>query len=943
MFENLFGTTIPVKKQATGMFANLFSTPTSTHTLTPTSPTPTKIMPAFLGGGEFNATPNTLTTSTRGYPMQSETDQWREHIIPVSLGGTSSGDNVKLYGEEKGKEKTAYENEQIRLYKAGKIDLPEARANVLNKYRELTGLSPTPKEQTTKGQLLPAIKELPSTIGGFFKNLFSPVVDKAKNIFTSKDKQAFQIGENMTPEQQQIAKQTVTKVPEFQFGKALISTPFGSKEAPTEKAIQAQMAYVQKQHPEYTPDQQRAKAAQLASSLGVAEMQAIGMTEPMKEAGGVLAKNLLPKAAVRIEESLPKIETKLGTEKKLISEAEQAIESKLVKTEDLLPAEKSMKALDDGKSLNLKTETPATKLKSIESELSASKPALVDNTGNALDTSYSKVIRDMATPIEKKITVLDYLRTPDKVLVKIGMENEAKVLRTQYEKYIKELPQEIEKVTNWAKQTTPSENVEIFKFLDGQKVELSEKTQKIANEIKSYLKEWANKLKLPEEHRISNYITHIFDEELIQKEFPDELARIIQDKVAGSVYDPFTLKRLGVKGYVEDTWQALDAYVKRGVRKYNLDPALEKIKKASKNLEVSQFNYVKSFIDRVNMRPTEIDILIDNFIKSSPIGYKLGQRPVAKLSKAGRQMIFRGGLGLNISSALRNLSQGANTFAKLGTRWTTSGYIDMVKHWNGKELEDVGVLADNFIEDRVLSSSKKFLEKLDKGLFYLFDRAEKINRGAAYYGAKNKALAAGKTLSEAIESGKKMVRDTQFVFGKIDTPVALQSDLVKVVTQFQTFTIKQIEFLTEMAKNKEFAGLIRYIGSTLLFIGAIGKSFGMSPKDMIPTYRFGSPPALKPILETGKALLNTPDKYGKTRDMGEKTSDIFKSLVPFVPAGGQIKKTIGGLNTYSQGGQKNVKGKYQYEVSKNKKNLLKSAVFGKYATPEAIEYYSKFR
>ena len=61
-----------------------------------------------------------------------------------------------------------------------------------------------------------------------------------------------------------------------------------------------------------------------------------------------------------------------------------------------------------------------------------------------------------------------------------------------------------------------------------------------------------------------------------------------------------------------------------------------------------------------------------------------------------------------------------------------------------------------------------------------------------------------------MEFGREIVRKTQFSFGSIDTPVGLQSDIAKTLTQFQSFTIKQGEFLTEMAMDKNFVGLIRY-------------------------------------------------------------------------------------------------------------------------------------
>lgn len=594
-------------------------------------------------------------------------------------------------------------------------------------------------------------------------------------------------------------------------------------------------------------------------------------------------------------------------------------------------------------------DTAPSTAKKVSKELEQKVQAVSDKVGE--DVSLEKTIAKSATNVKDKVNLLDQIRTPEHVMKKIGMKKEMDLIRTQFDKYIKELPEEVMTVRKWSEKTTPLENQNIFDYLDGQKIELSKKEQGIANQVKLYLKEWADKLNLPQDNRISNYITHIFDKDFIGKEFPEEMAKIIDDKVAGSVYDPFTLKRLGAKGYKRDTWLALEAYVKRATRKYNMDPALEQVKLASKNLELSQFKYVKNYIDRINLRPTEIDTMMDNTIKSI-IGYKLGQRPVAALSRSARGIIYRGALGLNVSSALKNLSQGANTYAKLGEKYTIIGYSKLLKNWSSKELEQVGVLADSFIQDKNLSVYKKTLEKIDKVLFYLFEKAEKINRGAAYYGAKSKYISehttklgkmsavVEKNLEEnAIKYAKKIVRETQFSFGAIDTPPILQSDIGKTLGQFQSFTLKQGEFLAGMAKNKEYAGLVRYIVASLLFVYTIGKSFGMSPKDLIPMFRIGTPPTLALPVTTAKAIAGAPNKYGQPTGI----SDITQAAVPIIPAGVQLKKSYEGINAVLKGKSETTGGKVRFNVPQTPFSFIQGGLFGQYASPKAQKFFDSGR
>lgn len=1060
-----------------------------------------------IGGGEFTQPGFELATTTRGYPMSGVQDQWREHIIPVALGGTSSGDNVKLYGKQQGEEKTKFENEQIRLYKQGKVSLQEARANILSKYRQLIGTEPTVEE--TK------------QIGGTGK--IGSAIDKLYSFFTKKKDSGFRPFTESEKLQEQQLKQSLsepikktgelTTKPAVDFVAAIASKPQTASQILRGNVFTSLLTSLREEpkNISYIPKTETGKLllGEEVKGLGQSEIinqlsQAIesrtdipsSITSRLAQAGALpilglfadpgvssfgkkVTKNILEKGLQELGEKemsrlmkkggIEEIEKALKMQTPKVSEAvEKIIDENIVEPQDFLAWQKAeadkiraesvpfyndfetennfqtfKNLLSDKRFSNpkvkeallskdaqsfkaelekrgvmtkveadnllysqekgdnsvfdefvarIRDENPAllsskkiatelgqikvvpkltkiqTKvkqpsvqatepLKSTAQELTATqRQALLrleteqptaqqlPGIGHILqkETSYKNLVNKLPTTIEEKVTLLDYLRTPDRVLNKIGLGNEMKLLRTQYEKYISELLVEISRITEWAKRVGKDDNIKIFKYLDGQDVKIDGETLKVANEIKAYLSDWADKLKLPKENRITNYITHIFDDSLIKKEFPEELARIISNKMPGSVYDPFTLQRLGALGYVEDTWRALDAYVKRGVRKYNIDPALEKIKLSSKKLEKSQYDYVKSYINKINMRPSDVDNLLDNLLKQVPfIGYKLGQRPTAKLSRIGRQQVYRGALGLNISSALRNLSQGANTYAKLGERYTAQGYIDMIKNWNSAELEKAGILLDNIAGDRQLSSIKSIMEKADKGLFYLFETVEKINRGAAYYGAKAKALKDGKTLDEAIEAGKKMVRDTQFTFGSIDTPVALQNDIVKLFSQFQTFTVKQTEFLGEMLAKKELAGLARYIGASLLFIYTIGQAFGMKPKDMVPSFRFGSPPALAPVTKTAGAILDTPNKYGQQRDVTEKTRDVLATGIPFIPAGVQAKKTLQGLGVYAKGKKTDKIGKTMFKIKKNIPNLIRSAAFGQYATPEAKKYLNK--
>lgn len=561
------------------------------------------------------------------------------------------------------------------------------------------------------------------------------------------------------------------------------------------------------------------------------------------------------------------------------------------------------------------------------------KAPIIDQVPLEEQKSLENIVAGAGYDVKKKVTILDYLKTPEYVLEKIGLGKEAHQLRVGYEGYRRDLKTEIGRISNWQKQVPdPSSSIDIFKYLDGDKnTVLSPQELKVAGEIQLYLKGWASKLGLPPDRQISHYITHIFDRELIQKEFDPELAKLIQDRTPGSVYDPFLEKRLGAMGFKQNVWEALDAYVKRGTRKFNMDPALKSIADKSVYLSPENENYVRRYTQRINMRPSEIDNLVDNLIKQSPIGYKFGQRPTNILTQKFRQMIYRSTLGLNVGAALRNLTQGVNTYAKLGEGYTLKGYFDLVRNGT-KELFDNGLLEDNVIQDRKFNAIKSFWQKTDEGLFKFFDTVEKINRGSAYYGAKAKGLAKGLTEAQAVEFAKRIVRETQFQFGVIDSPVALSSDIAKIFSQLHTYTIKQTEFLGGMFKKREFGGLFRYAAGSLALVVSLGRLFGMKPTDMIPSFRLDSP-----ITQLGTAPLGLFSPDPKVRESSMKK--MQKSFPLLIPAGIQMKKTLEGLRTASRGFDTNASGNVTYTVPSTIGNKVKGALFGEQGLSGNQNYY----
>lgn len=560
---------------------------------------------------------------------------------------------------------------------------------------------------------------------------------------------------------------------------------------------------------------------------------------------------------------------------------------------------------------------------------------------------------------QKRVHIFDYLATPEFVLEKIGMSKGAEMLQDAKDTYRTTLKREFSVLEDWksslsktqyhtiggvTKPHSPQDTSRlIFQYLDGKEnvvaPYMSDHELDVARDIRAYLDDWADRLHLPKDNRISRYITHIFDltaEGKPNESFIDpDMAAIMDETPAKSVYDPFLQRRMGKEGYVEDVWRALDAYVKRASRKEAMDPALENIESMAQRLDELTYKYVTKLTHRVNLRPTEIEKGLDSFITQTPIGYRFTNRPTAFLSRKIRQTFFRGTLGLNLSSALRNLTQGANTYAKLGEKYTAVGYAKIfgrIASRNLQELYDEGVLGDEFIQDKNIGLMKKGLQKVDKGLFAAFDFAEKINRGSAYFGAKAQAIDKGLSEAEAIKYAKRMVRETQFAFGTVDTPVALNDDVVKTLAQMQTFNIKQIEFLGRLAKQKDFAGMIRWTAASLAMVYTIGQLFGMTIEQLIPTVGLGGAPLTSAVTGAAEAFSSDP----QTKAKGQ--SQVVRSLMSLLPGGSQLLKTIRGAVALQKGKVTTASGNFKYAVGTE--DTARALIFGPNALPQAQEYYN---
>ena len=544
------------------------------------------------------------------------------------------------------------------------------------------------------------------------------------------------------------------------------------------------------------------------------------------------------------------------------------------------------------------------------------------------------------------VTIFDWVPTPENVFKKLGLSEPFDNLRTATNQYEDELNTTLTQFGKWFKEikNIKGSEVRIFDNLDGSPVQLSDKETQIANNIKTYFSMLADRLGLPQEKRISDYVTHIFEPELTKQQIPPEIMAALEYATPRGVFNPFLEKRLNASGYIHDVWRALEAYTSRGLRKIHLDQPIDRFGAFVDYLPDGAQQYTKSFLNYIVGRPDKLEQLVDTTIRTfakhisnKTVRDYFASRPTKKVFGALNMQVYRGALGLSVGSALKNLTQVVNTFAEEGPVATMKGYMGLLNPRNLTNIEKQNLMKEMIGAEYRNKPLRSALEKFDKGLFVFFDLAERINRGSAYLAAKSNAIKKGLSPDEVINYALAKVRKTQFSYQKIDTPLILQNPIAKTAFQFSTFPIKQLEFLGGAIKEKDAGKILRYVTATLGITWAVGDMLNMDWKDSLIKNIF---PSFGPVPSALNAVMKTLTAKDE-RQIEEGKKQVQKSLSLFLPAGIQAKKTTGAIENIIKGGAYTEKGLLKFPAPQGSLDQLKSILFGQYGTKEARDYYDK--
>ncbi len=431
------------------------------------------------------------------------------------------------------------------------------------------------------------------------------------------------------------------------------------------------------------------------------------------------------------------------------------------------------------------------------------------------------------------VSVIDRFRPSRFVFEKMGLTNiwqstfEAEtLLREEHTRFAKELNKHAKNV---GKDTLRRELIWEFVNNSNQEVfnQLTFEEKQAANWWKRTADDWANRLNIPQERRIKNYIPHIFDEQARRMgDIPLDasIAMILSKKISDKVNAPFLKKRLGKEiGLVKDPFLAAQAYENMALRIFYYEPILQKLKLVSEHETTPEFagNYLKEYSKRMTGEVANIDREINAFLKDvagNLRGLPGGERLANFLDKGNpsgmaaynlTSALYVMWLGFKPTSAIRNLSQHGLIIAE----------VDSIQDFaNGIRLRFTAEGKLALSESLVVRSRRgAFIESIDSSVIeglpaqfrelalFLFRLADEQNVKDAflsgYAEAKRLYPEAGRNLW--LKRGNEVASNTQYLYTKMNSLAIAQSGPGKVGAMLTTWAINWLELMNRFVRGKQ--------------------------------------------------------------------------------------------------------------------------------------------
>ena len=421
----------------------------------------------------------------------------------------------------------------------------------------------------------------------------------------------------------------------------------------------------------------------------------------------------------------------------------------------------------------------------------------------------------------------------------------------------------------------------VFRELEnpGSQVGLTFNEKRAVTWFRENFNKWADKLNLPEEKRIKNYITHIFEadiEEQLKEKYPLDpaIARALEYKAPKTIFNPFLQKRLGATtGLVEDPFAAASAYESRELKVLYYEPLLQKIATIANDKTTPPIarDYLRDYARRMTGEPAKLDTAINTTLQefAGAIEKLPGGKPFARFLTRGNpsgmaaynftSVIYTLWLGFKPTSAIRNLSQHTLILGEVGPVHFADAFKLRFTKEGKAALADSLVLRSRraaFVPGIDDSFADKWVDRFREAALWMFRFADRQNVSDAFLAGYSEAKS---LLPEAdrqvwIDRGDEVAADTQYLYTKMNSMAISQSSMGRVFSILTTWSENWMELMAKWVGRRPSQVYLQYEKQTgkkaavaswattykavLMYMAIIGLGYAIKDRERLKAWEY---------------------------------------------------------------------------------------------------------
>lgn len=460
---------------------------------------------------------------------------------------------------------------------------------------------------------------------------------------------------------------------------------------------------------------------------------------------------------------------------------------------------------------------------------------------------------------------------------------------------------------------------------------------------------------------------------------PTEISAINVDTKPGRQFFAFGKKRKGGSTH-EGLITALDKYLDPAIRQIHITPSVQRLRAFQKSLikllpeeDSTKFSNFNSYLGQLTNMLAGKQNIIDR-----PVEKVFGRRFLS-LFDGLRRRTGANLVGGSVSAALTNyipLTQSLATTSKpaavralfeaLAVPFKDPRVIDGTKS---------AFLTRRFPKTAIAPTLGTRTKEAASWLFRVVDQfTSNTVVGGKYYEGVRKGLSQADAMKAADDYAARLIADRSFG----QQPLLFNSKTLGALTQFQVEVNNQVSFLMkdvprnlglnkrQVASALTQVAIYSYLFNELyertagrrpaadpihLIVNTVGKvQEGASVTDFVDPTNQNTPVGefvgwlpFASIASGGRIPIggSLPNLVAYLSGESTLTRELEKPLYTLVPpvGGNQARKTVKGLQAYNQGYSATPAGRYRFDIDEDPLNLIRSALFGEYATPQAREYF----